>query len=522
MDEYIAYFANPPEAALVAAPANMKEILNDLETLEERQDADIQVMAEVLFQSREADDLTSEARLATLRRDWKMFLGYLIRKERTQIRKINRNTLRGFRSELAGVLKEQSLKLRTIDGYLAAARTVLRWCETDCNVKFPAYSELLANFSQKEVTGLAKQAGYVPGNRKFGESEIIVWSTDALRAWLEAVMDDPFDYAWTMCSLNLAAGAADLSQLPVNDPTMTNGVPCVDMERKLFIASRSKTFEKRWTQIVDGDLVIPMMNRTHTAVGRWLAYRESLVAELSDRREMFRRIQRASEARRLAKEGRNYREIAATLDIPVGSVGGILKQAGDRREHARSLALAGHSVKDIVALTGFSQGSVSSYVRDITAERKRRPRGNRHMIVDPDPNLLFFVPSTGRPLDKNSIRDRFERVCRRAGIIREADIEAGRVEGPTNGAFVLPRNNGQYIFRRTAATVAGVLGRVPEDILQRFMAHKKVETTRRYIHDPPAGYEGPRVRHDFSFKLTESEDPTRVIEEFLDHLLNDG
>ena len=93
------------------------------------------------------------------------------------------------------------------------------------------------------------------------------------------------------------------------------GLPCVDMERKLFITSRSKTFEKRWTQIVDGDLVIPMMNRTHTAVGRWLAYRESLVAELSDRRELFRRIQRASEARRLAKTGRSYREIAAALDI---------------------------------------------------------------------------------------------------------------------------------------------------------------------------------------------------------------
>ncbi len=44
-------------------------------TLEGRQDADVQVMAEILLRSREADDLTSEERLATLRRDWKMFLG---------------------------------------------------------------------------------------------------------------------------------------------------------------------------------------------------------------------------------------------------------------------------------------------------------------------------------------------------------------------------------------------------------------------------------------------------------------
>jgi len=100
----------------------------------------------------------------------------------------------------------------------------------------------------------------------------------------------------------------------------------------------------------------------------------------------------------------------------------------------------------------------------------------------PDPNRVFFVPNTGLPLadrrkHRNFVRDLFDRICDRAGIAREKDGDKDRSRASADG-FVLPKGNGHYIFRRTAATVVGILRGVSESALQHFLGHKNPEMTR--------------------------------------------
>ena len=113
------------------------------------------------------------------------------------------------------------------------------------------------------------------------------------------------------------------------------------------------------------------------------------------------------------------------------------------------------------------------------------------------------------------MRDVFKRVCSEAGIVREADILSKRTPPPKEGTFVLPVRNGHYIFRRTAATVAGMLGGVAERDLQNFLGHRSPEETRKYVRNPPPDYNGSRITPNYRIKLKASGDPIAAIEEFL-------
>jgi len=521
--EEVAYFANPPEAArAAAAPDTLDDELHTLDQLKGRDDADIRMMADLLFHSEVVTGMMSERARDAMVAAWQLAVAYLKRKGRTRLDQIDHNTLSGFRNTCAGWLQNGKRARTTINGYLRTFRRVLKWCAAFCEVQVPAYDVLLRNVTEKDMVSIAKSAGHEAGAKQFGRADIIPMPAAVMRAWLEVARRDPFHLALTMCSLNLAAGATDLSDLPLEDRTLTNPLPCVDMERKLFITHRSKTFNRRWTlRTGEGEPAIRMMDRTHEALTAWLDCREALLRELGERRAAAHRIQRAVEARRLRAKGFSKARIAAELGVPLGSVRGIMHQPADRREWARSLAEKGYSQKDIVALTGLSAGSVSKYVRDITARNPRKPRGNRYSIVTPDPNRVFFVPSTGRPLvnhssNHNYVITVFNRICKEAGIIREVDILAGRQAPPQQGTFILPKRNGHYIFRRTAATVAGMLGGVPERALQNFLGHDNPEMTRKYVLNPPSSYRGDRIKHGYRIKLEHSDDPIAVLEEFLD------
>lgn len=447
-------------------------------------------------------------------------MGYLRSKNRTKRRDIDHKTLAEFREQCGKKLKDGKSQ-RTVNGYLSAFRRVLRFCADYCEVRIPsAYREALRDFTKRDCDSMAKSLRKGSG---FGRAEIIPMPATMLRAWLRAVDDDPLHLALTMCSLNLAAGAADLSELTWENRTGAIPYPCVDLTNRVFITERIKTFTARWTTTHNGLRVIPMIQRTRAALEAWKRHREGIIVDLSERRAMHGRIKRAAKARRLSNEGLSHTDIAAVLKTPVKSVADILKQSADRREKARSLAAKGYSLRDIVELTGFSKAAVSAYIRDMSVECKPKPRSNRQAIVTPDPNRIFFVPATGRPLVNadtahSYMRTIFKAICAKAGIKRETDIEYGRVAPAKAGEFMLPKRNAHYIFRRTAATVAGLLGKVPERTLQDFLGHEFPEMTREYLHTPPPDYQGVRIHHNYRMRVRQTDDPIDAIEEFIEKI----
>jgi len=516
VEDEVAYYADRPGAAATTIPPSGQEDAHRaLEELKGRDDESIGVMATCLFRSGRLH--IEPAPLKALDAQWKVCLGYLARQGRTKLKDIDYTTLAGWRADCGTMLK-RGKSLRTVNGYLSAFRRVLRFCADHCEVRIPSgYCDALKDFTKQECDSMAKSLRKRSG---FGRAEIIPMPAAMLRDWLRAVEDDPLHLALTMCSLNLAAGAIDLSELTWEDRSGAMAYPCVDTKRGEFITERIKTFTSRWTTIRDGLRVIPMMRRTRKALAAWQHYSEKLIADLSERRAMAERIKRATTARRLKCEGLSHAEIAASLNTPVSSVADILRQPADRREHARSLAARGYSLRDVVELTGYSKGCVSGYIRDITTNRKK-PRSNRHTMVTPDPNRVFFVPATGRPLVKSLTHSDyvdtiFKDICAKAGIKREADILRGRVPPAKSGEFFLPMRNGHYIFRRTAATIAGMLGKVSERTLQNFLGHNSPEMTRKYLHTPPSDYQGPRVHHDYRVRVRQTDDPIQAIEEFVE------
>ena len=520
VENEVEYFKNPPEARRRPAPPT-NDTSEALEQLKGRNNVHIQAMADLYFKSAKVARLSEEAR-RTIKGQWLIALGYLQRQGRVRVSQIDNNTLDAYRNFCARLIQKQKRSKKTTNDYLRTLRRILGFCRDYGRLDVPPYTDLLCNFTDKEVLALSKEAGHGMGARGFGKAEIIAMPAETIRAWLDVAEKDPFVYALTMCSLNLAAGAADLSDLVFDDTTLTNPLPCVDMKRKLFITKRHKTGVVRWTCLTkEGDFAIPMMKRTYRTLKEWLRHREKLIAELTERRSLTERVERAAKARHMKDKGDGNARIAEELGVSVKYVSEILRQPADRRELSRSLAERGYSLRDITEITGFSKGSVSSYIRDITASRPRMPRSNRYAIISPDRNRVFFVPDTGRPLVNSStrndyVRNVFNRTCAEAGIVREVDVLAGRVPPPAPGTFVLPKRNGHYVFRRTAATVAGMLGGVPERELQNFLGHRSPEETRKYVRNPPPDYKGGRVSHDYRLELHERRDPVAVIEEFLD------
>jgi predicted transcriptional regulator len=483
IDAQVAYFGDPPEAATLAALGPFGENdLDNLDALKGRSDAAIEEVAEYLFKSSVVAGRLSHDRLAAIRNGWDYALDYFTDNHRERIDTLDLNALVGYRNYCADMIRMSERSTRTVNGYLGAARRVLGWIRVYCQIDLPAFTEILTNFTRLETANLAKQEGSSPGTKEFGCAEMVAMSVPALRKWFRGVADDPFELALTLCSLNLAAGASDLSDLRFLDDSVQRHQPAVDITRKLFITYRSKSRVARWTKILQNtnEHAIDMMPRTHAALKAWIRHREKLIDDLRKRADIPASIKQAKAARRLRERGRTLAQIAEELSVPKWKVADLLRRPTDRRGWARSLVQQGYSVKDTAGLTGLSVGSVSNYTRDIP--RDKTPRGNRRRIVMPDPNCVFFVPNTGLPLTdrrkhKNFVRDLFDRVCDRAGIAREKDGDKDRSRASADG-FVLPKGNGHYIFRRTAATVAGILGGVSESALQHFLGHKNPEMTR--------------------------------------------
>lgn len=530
IDERVAYFADPPEAARLALPKPSRESdLDNLDALKGRSDAAIEEVAAYLFESKVVTERLSHDQLSAIRNGWDLALGYFEDNNRNRLDTLDLNALVGYRNFCAAMLRKSERTLRTVNGYLGAARRVLGWIKVYCEIDLPAFGDILMNFTRQEAENLGKQEGHGPGAGPFWCSEMVAMSVPALKKWFAAVEDDPFELALTLCSLNLAAGASDLSDLRFMDDSVQNLRPAVDMKRKQFITYRSKTHAARWTKILrsSNEHVIPMMNRTRAALKAWIRHRTRLIKELKERADIPTRIDRAKAARRLRDRGRTFMEIADELGLSKWKVHHLLEQPEDRRGWARSLIEAGYSVKDTAGLTGLSVGSVSNYTRDITAKRDKTPRGNRRRIIMPDENRVFFVPNTGHPLvnrstHKNFVRDLFDRICDRAEIVREKNVEKKGSRVSTDG-FVLPKWNGHYLFRRTAATVAGILGGVSESALQHFLGHKNPEMTRRYLVDPPGPCQGTPMTYECEWDIKRSDDdPIAVIDDFLDRVLGDA
>ena len=79
------------------------------------------------------------------------------------------------------------------------------------------------------------------------------------------------------------------------------------------------------------------------------------------------------------------------------------------------------------------------------------------------------------------------------------------------------------MFRRTAATVAGILGGVSESTLQHFLGHKNPEMTRRYLVDPPGPCQGTPMTYECEWDIKRSDDdPIAVIDDFLNRVRDDA
>ena len=517
----VARLAHPPRHSQQGERSSDHDALDELKG---QQDADMATVQDVLFDSPIImGTLGSPDARDSLKSEFTKFLGYLRAHHRGQVKQIDRATLTGFRIDCSKMVARGKVSIRTANGYLSAARRVIRWCIDFLELDLcPAYQSVLRNLSTKEFRSVPSRT------RVTGVADTIAMPVEAFRAWIKTTIADPFEWALTMCSLNLAVGAKDLSNLQFLETTGLNPEPVVDMKRRLFVTSRGKTGAPRYTQITDrNELAVPMMKQTYEALTRWLVHREKLVKELTGRTALVLRIQKAKEARRLRDRGFSEQQIGIELGVAEGTVNSILHSPANLKEYARKLASSGYSIDEIVDLTGLSRGSVFNYTQGLRLDPDRKPRPNRYIIVQPDPNRLFFVPTTGRPLaDGNSdyVRTTFNRICKRAGILREIDFlpKKGKPKPapPPLGAFILPKQSGHYIFRRTAATVAGMLGGVPESTLQHFMGHKSPDMTRRYVLHPPGDYNGVRMTHHYTFRLKKSDDPIEVLEAFLDHVMS--
>ena len=77
---------------------------------------------------------------------------------------------------------------------------------------------------------------------------------------------------------------------------------------------------------------------------------------------------------------------------------------------------------------------------------------------------MFCHPHSGRPLDRTSVTNRFQRVCKRAGIRDDVVF---------------------HDLRHTLGTMMAAAG-VPLRTLQGWMGHADVKTTSIYMHFAPA------------------------------------
>jgi len=527
VESLVRHYADPPEAVTAVAPRSSTGTdLDRIDQLKRRNDAEILLIVDTLLR---AETITgqgiSKAARTTLRAEFEVLLGYLGNQGRTRVDQISDATLMGFRNHCVTMLRNSKRKLRTVNGYLKSSRRILGLCIDYCEVTLPrAYKRLLCNISKKELASIAKISPHSTGTASFGVSETVALPMNELRAWLNVVRKNPFDYAITMCSLNLAAGASDLSELVFEDRSNVNPSPCVDMDRKLFITNRVKTLHNRYTMKTDrGEKAIPMMPQTYEALTLWLSERTHIIAALEEQKSIAALIERNREAHRMKKEGLPHAKIAEVLGVAERTVSDILRKPTNRKSFIQKFAQEGYNLDDIVAMTGFTRTSVYNNLRGLKNVRKRKPHPNRYTYTIPDPNRVFFVPATGRPLvnksgSSNYVSNMFKRICDEAGIIREVDIVPKKIKLPEPRPFILPRNNGHYIFRRTAATVVGMLGGVPERRLQDFLGHKNPEMTRKYVLGPPDDYEGPRVTHTYNIKITHSDDPIQVLTEFMEYV----
>ena len=262
---------------------------------------------------------------------------------------------------------------------------------------------------------------------------MVAMSVPAMRKWFAVVKDDPFELALTLCSLNLAAGASDLSDLRFLDDSVQRHQPAVDITRKLFITYRSKSRVARWTKILQNtnEHAIDMMSRTHAALEAWIRHREELIDDLRKRADIPASIEQAKTARRLRERGRTLAQIAEELSVPKWKVTDLLRRPTDRRGWARSLVQQRYRVKDTAGLTGLSVGSVSNYTRDIPRDKTPR-QSTPHRHARPEPRVLRSQhrTSAGRPPEAQELRARPVRPNLRPGGHRARE---GRGQGSKPG-----------------------------------------------------------------------------------------
>ncbi len=459
--------------------------------------------------------IRSEGALGDIRRQANVFAKFLAKQNCVRLDQITKHHLVLFWQKCRDDVVKGHKALRTVNGYLMTARRILGWVADHLEVPVPpAIKTYLRNVSDKDLGAKTRT-----GLSRVGVSETIAMPMKQLTTLLQAARQSEFEFALVMCSFNLAAGAKDLSNLEFEDRTSPNPRLVVDMANKLFFTRRGKTGINRWTIMTDQGPAIRMMKYTHQALAQWIAKRADLITDLAARRSLRERFELTREIRRLRAEGLVFGEIASRLGITEINANDLARAPANLAEYARMLRRNGHSLSHICELTGQAKGTVLRQTKDVVPQKECKDRGNRFNVVTPNENAVFFVPMTGRPLN-HYVLTVFEGLCARAGIVRETDILAKRVQQPPPGTFILPKYNGQYIFRRTGATIAGMLGEVPERKLQSFMGHKNPEMTRRYIKEPPADYSGQRATHDYTIRISRCEDPVDAIEEFLDHILD--
>ena len=152
IDEQVAYFADPPEAARLALPKPSRQSdLDQLDALKGRGDAAIEEVAAYLFESKVVTGRLSQEQRSAIRNGWDIALGYFKDNNRQRIDTLDLNALVGYRNFCAGILSKSKRSLRTVNGYLGAARRVLGWIEVYCEIGLPAFRTILMNFTGKEA-----------------------------------------------------------------------------------------------------------------------------------------------------------------------------------------------------------------------------------------------------------------------------------------------------------------------------------------------------------------------------------
>jgi hypothetical protein len=517
------YIAAIDEAvAMVASPAEESQPEPELPGLEgvarfvQEPDSSVDdAFTAVLNSTVVGDIVASQTEVARLKTDIKVSVRFLAKQGCTRLSQLGKPGLLAFRRHCQHLVVNGEKSLRTANGYMAALRRVLKWTREFLEVDVPLHTDsALMNIRPKDLGASART-----GLRIIGVGEIIAMPMQQLKSILLEARKDEFTFALVMCSLNLAAGSKDLTNLQFEDRSGANPRPIVDMKRRLFFTRRGKTGIKRYKMSLPEGYAIRMMTYTHEALTRWITKRTEIAKDLESRKGIRERFQLARETRRLKGAGLSFVQIAEKLGISQYHANDLMELPTSMIEYARMLRRNGHPIMDICEITGLSKASVCRHTKDVAPEGECTNRLNRFSVITPDENLVFFVPLTGRALG-HYVSTVFEGLCDRAGIVRESHILANRVPPPPPGTFILPRGNGHYIFRRTGATIAGMLGEVPESRLQRFLGHKNPEMTRRYLKDPPPDYEGDRMTYDYAVQLTPCKDPIDAIEQFLGFILD--